>query len=330
MESAESKILPWQTEQWRFVQKLQETDRLPHALLLTGSSGIGKKSFAKQLGHALLCEQEEFSVACGQCRQCGFNILDTHPDFYWVELEEKSKQIKIDQIRALVGSLGHTSQQGGYKLAVVSPSETMNVSAANALLKCLEEPAPNTLIILIADIAGQLLPTIRSRCQRIHFSDANHDQLKNWLVPQLSNDVAIDELLIEAYNQPFTALELISNGQIENRQSMNSDFQSLLTKKLSPVGLAEKWLNQDKVDSLTWVAAKLTAVIRYRMTGTKSGLDDSWLKMSSNIDVQSLYGLLDSLTQTVIEIKKGANPNFQLVLEKLFISSREIFAADNA
>ena len=328
MEFSESTILPWQSAQWQLVKKLKEADRLPHALLLTGGAGVGKKTFAKQLGSALLCERDEFPLACGQCRQCGFNALNTHPDFYWVELEEKSKQIKIDQIRELVTSLGHTAQQSGYKVAVVSPAETMNISAANALLKCLEEPTPNTLIILIADVAGQLLPTIRSRCQRVHFPDASIDQLKSWLEPQLSSDIAIEELLVEARNQPFTALELAGNSRLENRKAMSDDFQNLLEQKLSPVTLAEKWLNQDKLELLTWVAAKLMTIIRYRMTGAKSGLDTSWLNLALRADVQSAYQLLDGLNQTLIDIKKGANPNFQLVLETLFINSREIFAAD--
>ena len=141
----------WQSEQWKKLVGLIEEDRLPHALLLAGVKGIGKFRFAEALAQLLLCDNPVNAVACGQCKACQLNLAGTHPDMKYLQPEEGAQMIKVDQVRAVVQFLDQTSQQGGYKVAILSPAEAMNINAANALLKNLEEPAGKTLLILVTD-----------------------------------------------------------------------------------------------------------------------------------------------------------------------------------
>src|SRR5690606_26968585 len=149
---------------WQQICAQQAANKLPHALMLAGPKGIGKRHLAEALAHLLLCLAPVEGTPCGKCRSCQLNHAQPHPDFLMLAPEEGSKAIKVDQVRGLIESLGKTAQQGGYKVLVLEPAEAMNINSANALLKSLEEPANNTLLILVSHTPSAVLPTIRSRC----------------------------------------------------------------------------------------------------------------------------------------------------------------------
>jgi DNA polymerase-3 subunit delta' len=161
-------ILPdWLQPGRNQLQQMIRQGRLPHALLISGSEGLGKRMLADWLAGTLLCEQSHGDVsACGQCSACGWFDNGWHPDLLRLEPEEAGKAIKVDQVRRLGASLGMTSHSGGYKITIVQPADAMNVNAANSLLKTLEEPTANTLLILLTATPGRLPATILSRCQR--------------------------------------------------------------------------------------------------------------------------------------------------------------------
>ncbi|MGK0499310.1 MAG: DNA polymerase-3 subunit delta' [Oceanicoccus sp.] len=312
--------LPWQEEQWQRLSQLHHQKKLPHALLLCGPPGIGKRRFAGALGQFLMCETPRSGLACGECRQCGLNLVGSHPDFNYLRPEEKSKQIKVDQIRALVTSLGHTAHQGGYKVALLAPAEAMNNNSANALLKCLEEPTANTLLMLLADSPSRLLPTIRSRCQLLHFQMPSQQQSLSWLQPLVPQKTALEPLLQEAAGQPLTALDLLQGEALELRKQWGDDTIAMLTGSMSPLTVAERWLPHDFADLLLWYSRKVAELISYKM-GAKPLMDQRWQPFVGNS--QALFGLQDNINALLSSIHAGANPNRQLALEQLLLESCE-------
>ncbi len=328
--------LPWQSEQWQRLQQLHLEDKLPHAIMLAGPSGVGKQRFARAFAQYLICERSEQGLACGECRQCGFMLAGSHPDLQWLMPDEPGKQIKIDQVRSLVENLGQTAQQGGYKVSVLAPAEAMNSNAANALLKCLEEPTANTLLILICDSLGQILPTIRSRCQLVRFPVPPRPEVQQWLQNLLPEGMVAETLLLESGGRPLTALTLLENDGVERYRQLGLDYQALLSGRTSALVIADKWLEYDLREVLGWLVDKLTALIRMLM----STHDDSssghlqaaeWkeypelIRCARGASVRNLFELLDKVTSLKNSLDRGTNPNRQLALEDILLTSCEKF-----
>ena len=157
--------LPWPVigHDWavELLQRAIAAGRPPHALLITGPPGVGKGTLAHSLAQALLCIDDR--RPCGQCRACRLVADNAHPDVHWVLPQGQS--LKIEQVRALNRQLVLAPVEGSWQVAVLDQFESATAGAANALLKTLEEPSPNVMLILLAQQAEALLPTIVSRCQ---------------------------------------------------------------------------------------------------------------------------------------------------------------------
>jgi len=315
--------LPWQHVQWQRVIDLHLNARLPHALLLSGMSGIGKSRFALALAHYLMCSEPQGEVACGHCRQCTFNLAGTHPDLKILEPEESGKQIKVDHIRGLVNFLDQTSLQGGYKIALISPAENMNLNAANALLKSLEEPSASTLLLLITDSPSRLLPTIRSRCQSYKFNIPAVEEATSWLTKLIPPQTDAVQLLQESYGQPLTALAMLETDEISHRQKMSSEFIGMLKGRETPVAVAGKWLQYDLVSALEWLSRKLAAIISLRMANKT--VDEDWHEVGVKVNVQEVFRLFDQVVLLLDQLNRGANPNKQLALEELMLRAYDSF-----
>lgn len=324
-DTAESSLavhFPWQAPQWLHVCELRSHHRLPHALLLGGSNGVGKRRFAKAIAHSLLCEQPTPGSPCGECRNCHFNLAGSHPDLKVIEPEEVGKQIKVDQVRAILDFIGQTSQQGGYKVVIIEPAEAMNINAANALLKSLEEPTDNTLILLVSDTVGTLLPTIKSRCQLISFPVPPLAESLAWLSSMLTTQDQAEDLLRDSGSRPLAALALVESGAIQQRQGMQVQLIDMVQGRLSPVQLAELWKGADLAEVLAWLQLKITDLIRFKQGGV--AIEPEWQALVVS-DVKTLFLLLDVISSLQLKVSRGANPNKQLALEDLLLRTCEVF-----
>jgi DNA polymerase-3 subunit delta' len=148
-----------------------ERGRLAHAYLLIGPSGIGKRLFARKLAQTLLCEvrpENEFEP-CGQCPGCAQVLADSHPDLIQLGRLADKHELTIEVIRQVLHDLGFKPDRGRYKIAIVDDADDMNPESANCFLKCLEEPPPRSLLLLIGTSPDLQLATIRSRCQVVRF-----------------------------------------------------------------------------------------------------------------------------------------------------------------
>jgi len=319
--------LPWQFSQWQQITGLHSRNTLPHALLLSGLPGIGKGRFAEALAHYLLCLSPVDGVACNRCSQCQLNLAHTHPDLKLLVPDEPGKQLKVDQIRQLVEYLSQTSQQGGYKVAILSPAENMNSNAANALLKNLEEPAAGTLILLITDSPSRLLPTIRSRCQQVSFPTPAPTVALKWLSDRVPSTVSAEALLSDAGGQPLTALERVESNTLQLHTQMAHDFLELLGGAGNTIALAQKWKQYTLADTLEWINRQLCLLIQFNMAGAT--LDPSWHRVAAGCDNRQLFHLSDQVLTLRNQLKSGHNPNPQLALEVLLFNCCELLTSTN-
>ncbi|MFZ2087067.1 MAG: DNA polymerase III subunit delta' [Desulfobaccales bacterium] len=147
--------------------------RLAHAYLFLGPAGVGKESVARALASALNCaEPQEDGDACGSCPSCKRLAGGTHPDFHLIYPTSKGRtpEIKIEQIREFRRVTAYAPVAGGWRVALIKPAEALTGEAANALLKTLEEPPSQHLLILTAGVEADLFPTVVSRCQKLAFT----------------------------------------------------------------------------------------------------------------------------------------------------------------
>ncbi|MDN6318632.1 MAG: DNA polymerase III subunit delta' [Marinobacter sp.] len=198
--------MPWLEKSWQFIQHRLAEGRLPHALLINGECGVGKRAWADAVSGLLLCAvpvntETGTPVACGQCRQCELFAASSHPDVQ-VYSPEKSRMIKIEQIRSLSAFAVSSPQVAGRKIAVIDRADQLNINSANALLKTLEEPVEDFVLLLLQESGRPVLPTIRSRCQVLSIPVPAPEQANQWLTSRVAN--------IEGDKQP--SLELMAKS----------------------------------------------------------------------------------------------------------------------
>lgn len=312
---------PWTQQQWTQLQQRYRERRLPHALLLAGPSGLGKGQFARELAQSLLCEQPDAEgIACQHCRACARFSAGTHPDMLLVEPEETGKAIKVDQIRDLISQFGLASHQGGFRIAIIEPAEQMNLAAANSLLKTLEEPPADSLILLVCASPSLLPATILSRCQRVDFAPPSHTQALTWL--QIQHAIPTDQaegLLALTGDAPLSALAL----QSEILDARMELFRSFCTIAEGQTALSrlQPWLKLDMPTPIHWLSSWINDLIRLK-SGVDSTLRNRDLreglqKLAQRVDLLGLYDLLDELN-TILRMQRSPL-NVQMLMEGVLL-----------
>ena len=256
-------LAPWLEDAWRSLSERMQNARLPHALLLSGAAGLGKRAMADALVTAALCENRNADGhACASCRACLLMAAGSHPDRVHLSFEMRDDgktlrtEIVIEQIRKLSQRLSLSSQFGGLQLVIIDPAERMNASAANALLKTLEEPSASTMIILISDQPSRLPATIRSRCQRLQIKPPSHTQAMSWLSGQGISALDGKRALTAVLDNPGRALEALTDGTLTLRSECLRDLQALSSRRARALDVAEAWAS-DRPDERLWHAAVL-------------------------------------------------------------------------
>lgn len=314
-------LLPWHREPWRRLAPGLAAGRIPHALLLSGPRGVGKGRLAERLAAALLCEAPDAAGApCGSCRQCHLAAAGTHPDWRRVAPAEEGKDILVDQIRDLSRYLGLKAQLGGYKVAVIEPADRMNINAANSLLKGLEEPPPDTVLLLVSSRPGALPATIRSRCQKLLLGLPPRDQAVAWLAEQGVDNP--DTALSIAQGAPLAALALARKEETGRRNALLEDFTALAEGREDPLQIAAKWLKLNIKSSLYWMYTWLIDMIRMKTVTDPPGCINpdhrvELARIAKKMDVMLLFQRLDQLTRALQMIDTPVNK--QLLLEDLLL-----------
>lgn len=259
-----SRFAPWQQAVLDTALGALGERRLGHALLLVGPEHMGKAEVATALAQRLLCATPgEDGLACGRCRGCQLYAHGTHPDFRRETLEvnektgKKRSEIVIDQIRGLGAWFALTPQLGGAQVALIDPADCMNTATSNALLKTLEEPAPNRFLLLVSSRPGRLPATIRSRCQRLLFRVPPRDQALAWLNARGHEPARAAAALDAARGHPGMADDWLSGEGMNLREAIAAELSALANGRAAPMELAQRWLADDQGELRLRFAADL-------------------------------------------------------------------------
>jgi DNA polymerase-3 subunit delta' len=305
-------IPPWHTELWTRLQARRQRDALPHALLLCGPQGLGKRDFLRRFVRGLLCQHPQDGNACGACRSCLLFDAGTHPDYvalsYGLRKDGVQRaEIVVDQIRELSARLATASQFGGWQIASIDPADAMNTAAANALLKTLEEPARQTMLILVADAPWRMPATIRSRCQRIDFALPKQDEALSWLQAAGVRDAPA--ALAAAGGNPGLARIWAEAGALAQRQEVRKDLAALASGRGDAVAMSRRWLD-DVPEQRLWFAAQAVAEEMHTRATAQS------TPLSSALDGEGLMAWYDAANRTR-EALRGPLRGDLLLLELL-------------
>lgn len=316
--------LPWQKDLWNNIQERIRSQNLPHALLFCGDRGYGKASFARFLAQSLLCQSPtDTGDPCGHCHACGLLTAGTHPDLRVVEPEEEGKAIPIDTIRGVAEFFSLKGHYGGRQVVIIHPAEAMNRFAANSLLKTLEEPTPDALLILVTSNPSRLLPTIRSRCQRLVFPRPDTNLAMAWLKEHTPVGTDVSTLLALADGAPLAALELFETGGLEARSSLAEQWLQVIAGRGDPLKCAANWSQLGLARAVHWLTSWTMDLIRLKSGApadviTNSDLRPQLQNLAQQLDLRRLFAYLEQLTE--YSRMSGGNLNVQLALEDLMIS----------
>lgn len=315
------RLPPWLDGPARLLDEAFASTRPPHALLLRAAEGLGADLLATWIAARVLCRADG-RKPCGECRACGAVERGLHPDLMRLSPLEDSKQIRIDEIRELTADLALKSHQGGYKVAIIEPAETLNANSANALLKTLEEPSANTLLVLVTHRRARLPATIVSRCQQLVITKPDAKLARDWLQREFPAGAGADVLRF-ARGAPLRAVELAARDFAEIDRDMVSVIARAGERALDIPAVAEQWTRSNKADLPdrliwleTWVTERIAGDMtrpEMKRTGTPGGLPVA----SETLKIRRLYGVLDQLRR--IKITSLSSLNMTMTIENLLL-----------
>jgi DNA polymerase-3 subunit delta' len=308
--SAVSAPLPWQAGQWQEVHNALQAGQLPHALMLSGSAGIGKDHFALALARLLLCHQSEAGTNCGSCKACELSRNQTHGDLRWLQPEGTSRVIKIDQVRSALAFCQKTASFGQRKVLVIAPADTLNTHAANALLKCLEEPAPDTHIILVCQRPHSIPATVRSRCQQLAFPLPDTTLATQWLALIIGDTqgAGASDFLELAGGRPLLAQSLYLTDAGAALKARAAVLAELISGQVSASEASAVFADASLEELTRFMIEQLER--RLRQTA-QQGLNSATERVAS----RAMFTLLDELRRGQAAVVSGTNPSRDLYLQ---------------
>lgn len=334
-------LYPWQNEIWQRLQGLR--GRLPNALLLKGAEGIGKLDLALDYAKSILCAAPLPSgFACQECPSCHWFAQESNPDFRLIQPDalatsedapekeggkKASREISVDQIRALSTFVNLSAHSGGYRVVLIHPAEAMNNNSANALLKTLEEPTDKLLFILVSNKPQQLLPTILSRSLSFAVPMPSRELSAAWLKQQGVEDPAA--LLAQTGFAPLLALQWAGEGEgTEERKLMLQAIKQ--TARFDAIALADQLQRAAPVQVIHFLqqwcydlaSYKLVGVIRYHPDQV-----DLISKISQNMPLQALLRYVKELQTAKREAFHPLNP--KLLFESILLAYQQLLLSKN-
>ena len=310
-----------------FIKALTK-DHLSHSYIFEGPYGVGKKTFARKLAKAILCESRDEDKACDRCQSCHMVEAGTHPDI--IIIEKDTKVTKVDNIREnIVREMEIKPYQSNHKIIIVNAADTINIQGQNAMLKTIEEPPKYGIVILVCENLASMLPTIKSRCITVRFNPLSKEKMNAYLQDKgigegerqvyaklsegsigVINDILQDENYIELRKQSISYLERLGKANLLQLYDL---VKEITDQKENIEQILEFWLY--------WY--RDVAVIK------ASGSEDLYyldyqkqlLDMSQNITYNKVSQNIESIKYAILDIKQNIYSTF--VIENLLLKLKE-------
>lgn len=302
--------------------------KIAHAYIFAGPKGVGKEKMALEFAKALNCTSDSID-ACNNCESCKRIDHLNNNSVVWIEPETNS--IKIEQIRALQKNSYYKNGESHYRVLIIKNAELMTNQAANSILKFLEEPTPNTVIILLVENKQQLLLTIKSRCQILNFSLLSPSSIVDILKDEGYKE--IDILIASNLTQDILKVkELISNDQfVQMRNIMikwNEDlkynhYQALISvnDRIVKNDYIKERLPQFLDLLILWYRDILNIKLKRQQNVIYKGFEELLIKHSQHITIQFVMDKIEAILLAKDKISSHVNP--QLALEEMVLAFQE-------
>lgn len=303
-------------KQWNFLKKSAELDRISHAYLFQGQAHLGKKVVAKEFIKLINCQSKTKSL-CQTCWSCQSFQREIHPDLIFIKPD--GKEIKISQIRYLQRFLSFKPHSSLFKAIILEEGEKMNLEAQGCLLKTLEEPSDNSLLLLLTKHPGMLLPTVLSRVQTIKFFPVPDSEIKDYLKKQKLLLPMIESISSLSFGRPGLALEFLKDpNKLEKARQKIEEIAKISQQDLA---LRFKYA-KDSIAKEQDLKEVLESWLRYfrDILRQKIGLATELkiLPSAANFSVTEIKGIVNRIEEINFLIS-STNVNQRLALEQIMI-----------
>lgn len=335
--------IPWNNELWQGLVERYQGAGLPHASLLLGNEGTGKRPLAFKLAKFLLCQNADKKTVsnssyCNQCHSCHLMDAGSHPDYFVCDQEAKGKQIKVDAVRQLNEFLSKTPQISACQVVQIYPIEAMNINASNALLKTLEEPSGESYLLLMAERLGSVLPTIRSRTQRINIHPPSTEVALAWLNERMPNTSTEDLTLAlrQCAGGPLKAEIWLREGLLAQDAAYTSLMQNWLSGQQQLQDVSKALAKLELSDTISWWTALSLDIMKLGMGADPSQISHpqqaAWIEqLVATVSKIKLLTLQQKLQEIAGRLAAGqGNYNASLLIESLLLDWQQSFSSPTA
>ncbi|WGY47450.1 DNA polymerase III subunit delta' [Vibrio sp. ABG19] len=314
-------IYPWLNDAWLSWQARLKNQTFSAATLIAAPAGVGAFQLVEPFAAALMCSAQD-GEACGFCHSCDLMQSGNHPDYHVVRPEKEGRSISVEQIRHCNRLAQESSQLSGYRLIVIEPAEAMNESAANALLKTLEEPAGKCVFVLVTTRISHILPTIVSRCQQINVAEPATQMVSCWLSETLDKSVPPYAAHIHA-NAPLTTQVFIAEGGVADYSALESQFIAALQGDVSALINCAKAAAAQPVQRLSWLWYLLTDAQKVQFGIRQAYFTPGCEQVAGLMNFAQLQQQTDRLAKLIEQLRTFTGLNGELLITDWLLKLNE-------
>jgi DNA polymerase III subunit delta' len=315
-------MYPWLVDQWREIR--DNLDRLPAAMMFVGAPGLGKTDLALALAQRWHCLEPLNNEACGSCTACAAWDKGIDPDLHlltsgqhaldfdeqrnllatrYTESGDKDRKprqvITVNQVRTLIENVTTHAHGRGPRVVLIVPASSLNINAANALLKVLEEPPGDTRFLLVSSSRDSVPATVLSRVSMVECRVPDHGDATSWLVDQGVSPSHCAELLALASGAPVAALRLHEAGFSTKSEKWRRELRRMLDNELMPVAMAADIGSRNASGFLFWLETFLTDTLRThhgrKDPASLAGSEAADRELTSRLISRPLWDIIEKL-----------------------------------